>query len=71
MMVLLSKHSNVCMRRHTEIFSVTYSLNRKVFMHTLGYQKSIHSLAYISFMPCLLKHCIASGATLVLILSHP
>jgi len=38
-------------------------------MHTPEYQNSIYSPAYISFMPFLLRHCLASDATLVLILS--
>jgi len=69
MMILISKRSNVYMRRRTEIFSLTCSLNLVVFIHTPEYQNSIYSPAYISFMPCLLKHCLASDATLMLILS--
>jgi len=34
MMVLVSKRNNVYMRRHTDVFSMTCSLNGKVFKHT-------------------------------------
>ena len=47
MMVLVSRRSNVYVRRYTQIFFVTCSLNGNVFMHTPEYQNIIHSPAYL------------------------